>query len=159
VTLQRPEDFVGAAGDKDQYWHAVRGDDLPAGLDYVVFDGAVNSGPSRSAKWLQQALGVTADGHIGSVTLAAAQAADAAAIIDRICDIRMAFLRGLKHWPRYKNGWTTRVSGVRSVGKAWANKEPVSVAPAKPTPKATKPPPEGLGWLATLLTLLFGRKA
>jgi lysozyme family protein len=124
---------------KDQYWNAVRGDDLPAGLDYVVFDGAVNSGPSRSIKWLQQALGVEIDGHIGSITLAAAQAHPIPELIDKICAIRMAFLKKLKHWPKFGRGWTSRVDGVRKVGKGWANKEPVSVAPAKPTPKATQP--------------------
>lgn len=86
---------------------------------------------------------------------------DVVALIDRIWDRRMAFLRGLKHWPRFKNGWTTRVAGVRSVGKAWAGKEPVSVAPAQPTPKATKPhaPEPAPGWLATIFASLFGRKA
>lgn len=145
---------------KDQYWHAIRGDDLPAGLDYVVFDGAVNSGPARSAKWLQQALGVAVDGHIGSVTLAAIQSKDVADLIDGICDIRMRFLKSLKDWPRFGRGWTSRVSGVRSVGKAWANKDPVPVSPAQPTPKATKPPEqEQSGWLATILASLFGQKA
>jgi lysozyme family protein len=145
---------------RKQYWDAISADDLPAGLDYVVFDGAVNSGVSRSSKWLQEALGVEPDGHVGAVTLAAAQAADAAELVDRICDIRMAFLKGLKHWPRFGRGWTARVSGVRTVGKAWANKQAVSVAPAKPTPKATKPqPPEVPGLLASILASLFGRKA
>jgi len=37
---------------RQNYWDAVRGDDLPAGLDLVAFDGAVNSGVSRGAKWL-----------------------------------------------------------------------------------------------------------
>jgi lysozyme family protein len=143
---------------REQYWTAIRADDLPAGLDYVVFDGAVNSGVSRSAKWLQQALDLPADGHVGAITLAAAQAANTSELIDRICDIRMAFLNGLKHWPRFGRGWTARVSGVRTVGKAWANRSAISVAPPQPTPKATKPPAsKSPGWLETILAAIFGR--
>lgn len=35
------------------YWDKCRCDQLPSGVDYAVFDGAVNSGPGRSAIWLQ----------------------------------------------------------------------------------------------------------
>lgn len=35
----------------------IHGDALPAGVDLVVFDGAVNSGLVQAAKWLQRALG------------------------------------------------------------------------------------------------------
>lgn len=77
-----------------QYWDAIKGDKLPAGVDYVVFDGAVNSGPKQSIKWLQRALGSAyrgqIDGVIGLATFAALEATeDHDALIDRICDRRM----------------------------------------------------------------------
>lgn len=106
---------------KRQYWDACRCDDLPDGVDYVVFDGAVNSGPKQSIKWLQRAAGVNADGEIGAVTLEAVEnAGNNDNLIDRICDRRLAFLRALKTWPTFGKGWKARVDGVRAVGKAWA---------------------------------------
>jgi len=57
---------------KRKFWDACRCDDLKSGIDYLVFDFAVNAGPGRSAKILQSAVGVTPDGGIGPITLAAA---------------------------------------------------------------------------------------
>jgi lysozyme family protein len=54
---------------KKNYWDRVRGDDLPSGLDWSVFDWAVNSGPARSARALQTCIGATPDGAIGPNTL------------------------------------------------------------------------------------------
>src|SRR5690606_10266721 len=56
---------------REQYWNKVRGDDLPSGVDYAVFDFAVNSGPSRAIKYLQRILLVPQDGIIGPQTMAA----------------------------------------------------------------------------------------
>ncbi|WP_246680973.1 glycoside hydrolase family 108 protein [Mesorhizobium sp. B2-4-9] len=83
-----------------QYWDAVKGDLLPDGVDYVVFDGGVNSGPGRSIMWLQQALRPAytgpIDGVVGVGTLAALKAVNNNdALIDCICDARMNFLRHL----------------------------------------------------------------
>ena len=44
------------------YWDKCHCDELPTGIDYVVFDAAVNSGPGRGAKWLQAAIGAKQDG-------------------------------------------------------------------------------------------------
>lgn len=99
---------------KRDYWDAVRGDDLPSGVDLVAFDAAVNSGVSRGAKWLQKAVGVTQDGRIGPVTIDALIGCDCESIINAACSYRLQFMRGLPTWYRFKNGWTKRVECVRS---------------------------------------------
>lgn len=137
-----------------QYWDAVRGDELPAGIDFVVFDGAVNSGPAQSVKWLQRALGVAADGAIGEATLAAVKAApDHDVVVADICARRLAFLRQLKTFPTFGKGWTDRVANVKATGQALATgsvgPSPVPVhedlghAKASPSDIAEAPVPVG----------------
>lgn len=125
-----------AAVYRGQYWNAVKGDDLPAGLDLVAFDGAVNSGPARGAKWLQLALGVPADGHIGDVTLGAARRLAGANVVSAACDARLSFLRGLKTWKRFGKGWSSRVESIRTAAIHMAQNPPVQ---AQVAPKATAP--------------------
>lgn len=118
---------------KRNYWDKVRGDDLPAGVDYCVFDFAVNSGVSRSAKYLQTVLGVEVDGVIGPQTVKAAMEAEPRAVIQEICDRRMDFLQGLGTWPTFGKGWTNRVTGVKAMAMGMAG-EPVQ---PDPVPEAT----------------------
>ena len=54
-----------------EYWNKIKGDHLPSGVDYAVFDFAVNSGPGRAAEYLQAIAGVAQDGAIGPQTVAA----------------------------------------------------------------------------------------
>ena len=140
-----------------KYWDKVRGDDLPAGLDLVAFDAAVNSGPSRGARWLQQALRVTADGKIGPQTIAAARAANSETVIIEACNVRLGFLRGLRTWPTFGRGWQRRVDDVRREALAMAG--PVVRPVSAPRAPATPDPAEQLvsGPLAWLLRLFGGR--
>ena len=126
---------------RERYWNLFRGDDMPDGVNYVVFDGAVNSGVGQSVKWLQRALAPaykgTVDGIAGPGTIQAiATFNNNAALIDRICDQRMAFLKSLKTWGTFGKGWARRVSDVRALGKAWARNEPpmAFAAVTSPTP-------------------------
>ncbi len=96
------------------YWDKCHCDDLPKGLDYAVFDAAVNSGPGRSAKWLQAAVGAKQDGGIGPKTLAKVGEHDSVKVTDDICDLRLTFLHSLDNWATFGRGWNRRVEGVRS---------------------------------------------
>ncbi|ESW82861.1 glycoside hydrolase family 108 protein [Mesorhizobium sp. M1060] len=96
------------------YWDAAAGAELPGGVDYAVFDFAVNSGPGRAAKYLQAAVGTAQDGRIGPPTLKAVGARPPGAVIDDLCDARLAFLRRLPTWPVFGKGWSDRIRSVRS---------------------------------------------
>lgn len=97
---------------KRKYWDKIAGDDLPAGLDMVVFDCAVNSGPGRAAKMLQKVLGVTEDGVIGSQTLGMISRTDADTLIAYYSAARLAFLTTLPTWAVFGKGWERRVAEV-----------------------------------------------
>jgi lysozyme family protein len=98
---------------KVKYWDAVKGDELPAGLDYLMFDFAVNAGPGRAAKIMQEALGVTADGVIGRITMKAISEADPHDLIERFSDAKEAYYRSLKTFETFGKGWLRRVSEVK----------------------------------------------
>jgi lysozyme family protein len=120
-----------------QYWEPIHAEIMPAGVGYVVFDGAVNSGPKQSAKWLQRALGSLytsgIDGQIGTVTLQAVAAyPDNDQLIAGICERRMIFLQALKTWPTFRKGWTARVQDVLAAGQAWASGSVPSPAEYRP---------------------------
>lgn len=96
------------------YWDKCRCDALPSGVDYAVFDAAVNSGPGRAAVWLQIAVGAVRDGGIGPNTLSRVFIHEAKAIINDMLDHRLAFLRSLRTFATFGRGWTRRVAGVRA---------------------------------------------
>ncbi|TGS63025.1 hypothetical protein EN844_24655 [Mesorhizobium sp. M3A.F.Ca.ET.201.01.1.1] len=157
------------------YWDAVAGAELPDGVDYAVFDFAVNSGPGRAAKYLQAACGPTIvqDGRIGPATLAKVRAKPPAVLIDTICDARLKFLERLPTWPTFGKGWQRRIVAVRIQAMLMATPapEPEQSAPIQPAPDAppvSPPPPSATPayvernpfWAAlfAFLKAIFGRK-
>lgn len=101
---------------KVKYWDKIKGDELPTGVDYVVFDAAVNSGPGRAAKWLQACVGVEPDGGIGPKTLAAVRAFDTNQLIEDYAKRRLSFLIDLPTWNTFGKGWGRRVAEVQKIG-------------------------------------------
>jgi lysozyme family protein len=126
-----------------KYWDAQRCDELPAGVDYAVFDYGVNSGIGRSKKVLQRVVGVTADGVLGPQTMRAVEAKKPSDIINGICDERIAFLKRLKTWPVFGKGWGRRVSECRSISLAMAEK-PQAIPEASKNVSTGKAPKDAI---------------
>lgn len=106
---------------KARYWDVVSGDNLPAGLDLIIFDSAINQGPGRAAKFLQSALGVVADGSIGPATLAAVAKCDVATTIHAVRELREAQYRSLPTFDHFGNGWINRLNGIEQTALSWAS--------------------------------------
>lgn len=100
------------------YWNPCQCDKLPNGVDNVVFDMSVNSGPKKSVEILQKSLGSLytgiVDGLIGPKTLQAAQMMDPTDLIAAFSDHRLAYLKSLDDWGVFGKGWSNRVTRVRT---------------------------------------------
>lgn len=94
---------------KRDFWDKVNGDILPGAVQYSALDGAINSGISRSVRWLQGAARVADDGIWGPVTLRAVTSADPNDLLLRYNALRLQFMTDLSTWDRYGKGWARRI--------------------------------------------------
>ena len=99
---------------KKNYWDKIKGDQLPAGIDYAAYDLAVNSGTGRAAKYLQRIAGVPDDGVIGPKSMEAIMACNPEETVDAICEMRLEFLQKLPTWGTFGKGWGRRVEEVEA---------------------------------------------
>jgi len=94
---------------KSDFWDYLKIDQLPEKIQYIVFDGAVNSGCYQCILWLQRALGVKSDGILGPVTLSAAKTFDTEQLIKSLICQRLRFMVGLSNWGVFSKGWVRRM--------------------------------------------------
>ena len=95
------------------YWERCRCQDLPSGVDWAVFDLAVNSGTGRAAKLLQRAVEAEEDGSIGPLTLMLVNKNNTENIINRIAMYREQFYRSLSNFDVFGRGWLRRNDETR----------------------------------------------
>ena len=93
---------------KKEYWDRCKCDDLEAGVDWAVFDWAVNSGTGRAAKAIQKICGASQDGAIGPKTLALIGKQNTQYVIEEFGKIRQDFYESLKTFDTFGRGWTRR---------------------------------------------------
>jgi lysozyme family protein len=131
---------------RGKYWNAQRCDELPAGVDYAVFDYGVNSGIGRSGKVLRRCLKLADDtSAVSDAVIAAARAADAKALIEAICAERLRFLQSLRTWSVFGRGWGARVAELKAsaLQLAAGAAQPMPAPSAPPAGKGMVPSPKG----------------
>ena len=131
VTKRAWEDYVGHPVDeaqmraltpetvetfyRERYWNVIGGDSLPGGVDYCVFDCAVNSGPRQAVRLLQRAARIKDDGILGPNTLNAVRSMDSRLLISRYTAARLDFLQKLPAFTTFGKGWVRRVREVETL--------------------------------------------
>jgi lysozyme family protein len=98
---------------KKKYWDAVKGDELPDGLDYLMFDFAINAGPGRAIKTMQKAIGTTPDGAIGPKTMQSLKEMNPAQLIEKFSTEKESFYRSLPTFQTFGKGWLRRVAEAK----------------------------------------------
>lgn len=109
---------------KRKYWDKCKCDQLPSGIDYAVFDYAVNSGPARAIKHLQECLAINADGIIGAQTLKYVENALPSELLREYLQRREDFLKGLRTFKTFGRGWMRRVNEVKELAEALMQEQP-----------------------------------
>ena len=99
---------------KKKYWDAVKADEMPDGLDYLMFDFAVNAGPGRAIKTMQKAIGTTPDGAIGPKTMQSLKDANQSELVAKFSAEKEAFYRSLPTFATFGKGWLRRVAEAKT---------------------------------------------
>jgi predicted chitinase/lysozyme family protein len=97
---------------RTRYWNVLRCDDLPTGVDLVVFDFGVDAGTARSAKMLQQVVGAAPDGSIGDATVAATKAMFPRDVVKDISNRRSDYYRDPANAPSLIRDGMNRTNAV-----------------------------------------------
>jgi lysozyme family protein len=115
----RPEDVEFLTRDeaaeiyKKVYWQAAPCSSIPIGLDFLVFDAAVNHGVTRSIALLQEIVATPVDGKFGPASLAAVDlyldSHGPIALIREYAARRMLFYGRLSTFRTFGRGWSRRL--------------------------------------------------
>lgn len=91
------------------YWDKCRCEELPPGLDLLVFDSAVNQGPRAAIQMLQDAVRTTPDGVLGPLTMAAVRKVAPESLCVEFASQRMEAYGRNPKFLRFGLGWSRRL--------------------------------------------------
>lgn len=121
------------------YWDKVGGDKIKSqAIANMLAQRAWGSGSSKANTMIQQLLnefgykvsidGKTGNGTVSAINLATNNKAKERKLYDALYEKNMAWLRSLSDWPRYKNGWSTRMDKLYNSGLELIKGNPVKTA-------------------------------
>lgn len=112
ITLEQAKDIY-----HNDYWFRYKCECFPDCISICLFDAVVMSNGPKMIKLLQESLGVTADGIIGNQTIGAAHRIPLKPVVNNFCEKRLNYLKTLKSWKHYANGWGARVLRVKQTAE------------------------------------------
>lgn len=92
------------------FWLVIEADKMSKALAFQCMDFAVNSGIQTAIRYLQRAIGVADDGHIGPVTLNKLNTIDMNDVILNLNAERLDYMTKLSNWPNAGKGWARRIA-------------------------------------------------
>ena len=95
------------------YWYPAYCEKWPDGISLFMFDAAVQHGTKKAIQLLQEAVGVSADGIVGTKTINAVTSADTEWLLNR-CFLRRSryyasIIKSNASQGKYLNGWFNRL--------------------------------------------------
>jgi lysozyme family protein len=96
-----------------KYWMSCYANQLPKGVDYMAFDMAVNAGPGRAIKLLQESVGCVPDGVIGPRTMQLIDQKNAQDVVQAYSNRKTSFYESLPTFATFGKGWLKRVEDVK----------------------------------------------
>ena len=76
-----------------------------------VFDWLYHSSPTKAIKNIQRTLGIEVDGVIGTETIKAINSYKGN-LVKELKQTRLQYVRGLKHYKKYKTNWEDRINNI-----------------------------------------------
>lgn len=94
---------------RKSYWDATCCNEFDPLIAPQLFDAAYNHGPRNAIKFLQRAAGVTTDGIVGPVTIAAVNKLTPNAVVLNFLAARLDFFTRIGTWGVFGKGWARRI--------------------------------------------------
>lgn len=97
---------------RKHFWDLLDLDQFPPAIAFVVFDAAVNQGPSAAIRDLQMALNVSADGKFGPKSFEALRKANKEKLLSEVLAFRALRYARTRNFATFGVGWMRRLMKI-----------------------------------------------